>query len=261
MEPKLSDLIELACSAGKILRDGYGTNIRVERKGTIDLVTEIDHRSEAFLLDAIQDKFPHHKVITEESAGKKGADDHVWYIDPLDGTINYAHGVPVFSVSVAYVQEGQLFLGVVYDPMMDECFSAELGEGAWLNGRPLGVCATSELKNSLLVTGFFYDVWTNPDNNLNFFSEFTLKSQGVRRIGSAAIDLAYVAAGRFDGYWELRLNPWDLAAGGLIAREAGALVTSIHGDVDLLQPPYSIIAATPRLHPQMMDILNKGEAG
>ena len=256
MEPKLSDLIKMARSVGEIQRDGYGKNIQVEYKGAIDLVTEVDHRSEAFLLDAIQQKFPHHKVITEESDGLQGADEQVWYIDPLDGTVNYAHGIPIFSVSLAYTRKDQLIFGVVYDPMRDECYSAECGKGAWLNGRPLGVSAASELKHSLLVTGFYYDSWTNPDNNLDHFTNFTLQTQGVRRLGSAAIDLCYVAAGRFDGYWELRLNAWDIAAGGLIAREAGALVTDIHGDTNLLNQPYSILATTPSLHPQMLAVLH-----
>jgi myo-inositol-1(or 4)-monophosphatase len=258
MEPKLSDIVEMAREAGDILRQGYGTNLRVERKGTIDLVTEIDYRSESFLLEAIHEKFPEHKVLTEESDGLQGGDGHIWYLDPLDGTINYAHGIPIFSVSIAYARENQLVLGVVYDPMRDECFSAERGNGAWLNGRPLGVSAVSELEHSLLVTGFYYDTWTNPDNNLDHFVNFTLKTQGVRRLGSAAIDLCYVAAGRFEGYWELRLNAWDIAAGALIAQEAGALVTDIHGQDNLLTKPYSIVAAAPNVHPKMLEVLQNG---
>jgi len=258
MEPKLSDLIEMARAAGGILRQDYGKSIRVEQKGTIDLVTEVDFRSEAYLLEAIQQKFPNHKVLTEESDGLQGSEGHIWYIDPLDGTINYAHGIPIFSVSIAYAQENQLVMGVVYDPMRDECFSAQRGQGAWLNGQPLKVSAVSELGQSLLVTGFYYDTWTNPDNNLNHFVNFTLKTLGVRRLGSAAIDLCYVAAGRFEGYWELRLNAWDIAAGALIAQEAGALVTDIHGQDNILEQPYSIIAATPNIHPQMMTVLRNG---
>ncbi len=258
MEPTLNDVIEIARAAGQILKEGYGENFRVEKKGTIDLVTEVDHRSEKFLLNTIQAKYPRHKVLTEESGEQPGDDDHVWYIDPLDGTINFAHGIPIFSVSIAFTRGNQLELGVVYEPMREECFYAQRGKGAWLNGQPLGVSEASELEHSLLVTGFYYDTWTNPVNNLDHFVNLTLKSQGVRRLGSAAIDLAYVAAGRFDGYWELRLNAWDIAAGALIAREAGALVTDIDGDLDLLQSPYSVIASTPKIHPQMLAVLNDG---
>lgn len=257
MQPKLSDLVEFAKGAGNILREGYGKNIQVKHKGTIDLVTDIDHRSEAYLLDAIHNRFPAHKVITEEGQGVQGSNEHIWYIDPLDGTVNYAHGIPVFSVSIAYAKGDELTLGVIYDPILGQCFSAQRGRGAWLNGQPLGVSVETKLENSLLVTGFYYDTWTNPENNLDHFANFTLKTQGVRRFGSAAIDLAYVAAGRFEGYWELRLNAWDIAAGGLIAREAGAIVTDIHGDPNILQPPYSIMAATPEIHPKMLKILQE----
>lgn len=256
MEPTLTDLVEIARSAGKILRDGYGENFQVEHKGTIDLVTEIDHRSEKYLLETIQGKYPHHTVLTEESGKQPGDGEHIWYVDPLDGTINFAHGIPIFCVSIGYAIGNQAELGVVYDPMRDECFYARRGAGAWLNGQPLGVSAVSELKHSLLVTGFYYDTWTNPENNLDHFVNLTLKTQGVRRLGAAAVDLAYVAAGRFDGYWELRLNAWDIAAGALIAREAGAMVTDIHGDLDILQPPYSIIACTPKIHAPILDVLH-----
>lgn len=259
MEPTIHDVIAIARAAGDILREGYGKKFQVENKGAIDLVTEFDHRSEEFLLRTLKKKFPGHKLITEESGEQPGAEDHVWFLDPLDGTVNFAHGIPIFSVSIGYAVENQLELGVVYEPMRDECFFAQRGEGAWLNDQPLGVSAASKLEHSLLVTGFHYDTWTNPDNNLNHFVNFTLKSQGVRRLGSAAIDLSYVAAGRFDGYWELRLNAWDIAAGALIAREAGATVTDINGDPDLLLSPYSVIASTPDLHPQLLAVLHEGK--
>ncbi len=257
MQPKITDLIEMARGAGAIIKEGFGSQIRVEYKGEIDLVTEIDHRSEAYLLDELQRRFPGHRVETEESSGLDGSDGHVWYLDPLDGTVNYAHGIPIFCVSIAYAQGNDLKLGVVYDPMMDECFYAERGKGAWLDGRPLGVSSAPELKSSLLVTGFYYDTWTNPDNNLDHFGDLMLKTQGVRRLGSAAIDLCYVAAGRFDGYWELRLNPWDLAAGALIVQEAGGIVTDVHGDDNYFRTPYSVLAANPNIHPQMVEVLNK----
>jgi len=255
VQPKISDLIELARGAGEILRDGFGRGIQVEHKGEINLVTELDRRSEAYLLSELRRRFSGHRVVTEESRGLEGDDGHIWYIDPLDGTVNYTHGIPIFSVSLACAQGNDLLFGVVYDPMRDECFYAERGKGAWLDGRPLGVSSALEIRTCLLVTGFSYDSWTNPDNNLNHFADFTLRTQGVRRLGSAALDLCYVAAGRFDGFWELRLNAWDVAAGALIAQEAGAVVTDIQGEPEYFRKPFSILAANPHIHPKMVEVL------
>ncbi|HSF80521.1 MAG TPA: inositol monophosphatase family protein [Anaerolineales bacterium] len=257
MRPTLIEIETLARRAGEILRAGYGRRHQVNHKGIIDLVTEIDHRSEAFLLDEIRRNYPDHQVLAEESGASAGEDCCQWYIDPLDGTVNYAHGVPIFCVSLAYQEAGKMHLGVVYDPLQDECFSAEQGVGAWLNGKELQVSMASDLNQSLLVTGFPYDVRTNPENNLDNFRRFSLLSQGVRRLGSAALDLCYVAAGRFDGFWEIRLNPWDVAAGALIAQEAGAKVTNIQGSPDYLSQPQSILAANPNLHPLMLEVLEK----
>jgi myo-inositol-1(or 4)-monophosphatase len=173
-------------------------------------------------------------------------------VDPLDGTVNYAHDVPFFSISIAFQMEGELRLGAVYDPLRDECFSAEQGKGAWLNGTPIQVSGAQDLLHSLLVTGFPYDIRENPVNNLDNYARLSLLTQGVRRMGSAALDLAYVACGRFEGYWELRLNPWDVAAGGLIAQEAGAIVTDMHGKPDFISKPQSILAATPQIHALML---------
>ena len=194
MMPVLKDLEHLARAAGDILRASFGQRLRVDHKGVIDLVTEADHRSEAYVLGEIQRRFPGHKIIAEESGELAGIDGQVWYIDPLDGTINYAHGVPIFSVSIAYAQTGKTRLGVVYDPLRDECFSAADGQGAWLNGQPISVSAAQTLDQALLVTGFPYDIRTNPVNNLDNYALFALKSQGVRRPGSAALELCYVAA-------------------------------------------------------------------
>ena len=260
MIPTLDDLILLARQAGVILRYGFGRRHRVESKShRIDLVTEVDRRSEAFLLEQIRRRFPGHRILSEES-GLNGKGEALWLVDPLDGTVNYAHGVPIFSVSLAYAEAGRVRLGVVYDPMRDECFAAERGRGAWLNGRPIRVSQTRRLGESLLVTGFPYDVWENPENNLDHFARFAVRTRGVRRLGSAALDLCYVAAGRFDGYWEIRLQPWDVAAGGLIAAEAGALVTNLRGGEDYLSPPQSIVAANPHLHPQMLAVLHEKDA-
>ncbi len=257
MPPTQAELVDLAKKAGEILRAGYGNQHQVTYKGEIDLVTETDRQSEAFLLGEIRRRYPQHAVIAEESGGMSGQACCKWYIDPLDGTVNFAHGIPIFSVSLAYVQDGDIRLGVVYDPMRDECFSAEAGGGAWLNGELLRVSGALELDQSLLVTGFPYDIRTNPHTNLDLYARFAMLSQGVRRLGSAALDLCYVAAGRFDGYWEIRLSPWDLAAGVLIAREAGALVSDLQGGQNYLQPPYSILAATPAVYPQMLRVFRE----
>lgn len=249
----------MARQAGKILRDGYGQDIQVSQKGVIDLVTEVDKRSEKFLLDSIQRRYPQHRIMAEESGELYGEDCCIWYIDPLDGTVNYAHQVPVFTVSIAYQEGGATMLGVVYDPMRDELFSAERGVAAKLNGKQITVSDTHDLDHSLLATGFPYDIRTNPKTNLDNFNLFALRCQGIRRLGSAALDLCYVACGRYDGFWELRLSAWDIAAGGLIAEAAGALVTGIHGEPDYLAPPQSILAANPLLHSAMLDVLNEGE--
>lgn len=257
MLPTLPDLESLARRAGDILRAGYEGEHQVDYKGAIDLVTEVDHQSEDFLLGEIQRLFPGHQIVSEEAGLLPGSDIHQWYVDPLDGTVNYAHGVPFFCVSIAYARGGTINLGVVYDPLRDELFSAEKGLGAFLNGRRLQVSRVAELERSLLVTGFPYDAWSSPRNNLEYFGRFARMTQGVRRLGSAALDLCYVGAGRLDGYWELTLNPWDVAAGGLVAAEAGARVTSLDGKADYLAPPCSLLVASPALHPKMWAILQE----
>ena len=254
--PLLTDLERMARQAGSILSLGYEKNIQVDYKGEIDLVTEIDRRSEEFILGEISRQFPSHSVMAEETGGIDGSDEHLWIVDPLDGTVNYAHGVPFFSVAIAYAYRGELILGAVYDPMRDEMFLAEKGRGAWLNGRLLKVKEVPDLSHSLLVTGFPYDVRTTSNNNLDNYARFALNSQGVRRLGSAALDLCYVGAGRFDGYWELSLHAWDLSAGGLVATEAGARVTDIYGNVNFFKPPLSVVAANPVLHGKILQELN-----
>jgi myo-inositol-1(or 4)-monophosphatase len=249
--PTLPDLEHMARQAGQILLAGYEKDHQVDYKGVIDLVTEVDRESEAFLVGEVQRRFPGHHILAEESGDIAGHAEHSWLIDPLDGTVNYAHGVPVFSVSIAYAHHGQVTLGAVYDPMRDELFSAARGHGAHLNGRRLAVARAQELKKSLLVTGFPYDAWNSPRDNFANFVKFAKLTQGVRRLGSAALDLCYVAAGRFDGFWELALNPWDVAAGGLVAEEAGAKVTNVDGGPDYINPPQSVLAANPVLHEKM----------
>jgi myo-inositol-1(or 4)-monophosphatase len=257
MQPTLSDLERLARQAGEILRLGYEQEHQVNYKGAIDLVTEVDHQSEAVLLGEIQRLFPGHRIISEEIGLVPGSPGDQWYVDPLDGTVNYAHGVPFFSISIAYAQNGSVRLGVVYDPLRDELFAAESDHGARLNGRRLQVSTATELRRSLLVTGFPYDAWSTPRNNLEYYGRFAKLTQGVRRMGSAALDLCYVAAGRFDGYWELSLKPWDIAAGSLVAQEAGATVTNAEGQPNFITPPCSALAAPPAIHAKMKAVLDE----
>jgi myo-inositol-1(or 4)-monophosphatase len=255
MQPTLSYVENLARHSGAILRAGYDKEHQVGYKGVIDLVTEVDHQSEKFLLGEVQKDFPGHHIFSEETGIIQGNAENVWYIDPLDGTVNYAHHIPIFCVSIAYASGGGVTLGAVYDPMRDEMFLAERGKGSLLNGRSLRVSLVTELQRSLLVTGFPYNAWNTPQDNFDNFVKFGKLSQGVRRLGSAALDLCYVAAGRFEGFWEMALNPWDVAAGGLIAEEAGARVTSITGEADYLSSPQSVVASTPGIHARMLDEL------
>ena len=254
-KPKLTDLEKLAKEAGKILRAGYNKTHQVEYKSTIDPVTEVDRQIEEFLLKSILDKFPTHHILAEENGVIEGNNDHIWYIDPLDGTVNYAHNIPIFCVSIAYAYKRDLRLATVYDPMRDELFSAERGQGAWMNGVPIRASQVTELKRSLLVTGFPYDMWETPNDNLDDYGHFAKLTQGVRRLGAAALDLCYVGAGRFEGFWEHSLQPWDVAAGGLIAEEAGAKVTNIKGGKDYVSQPVSILAAPSALHEKMMAVI------
>jgi len=258
MQPTIQEIESLARQAGEILRAGVGHTHQVDFKGAIDLVTEVDRRSEAYLLGEIRRNYPQHRILAEESGAQSGDPCCIWLVDPLDGTVNYAHGVPIFAVSIAFQQDGETLLGAVYDPMRDECFTAQRGLGAWLNGFPVRASYTAELNDSLLVTGFPYDVRTNPDNNLDRFTRLSLLTRGVRRLGSAALDLCYVACGRVDGFWEIRLSPWDVAAGALVAQEAGAQVSNLGGGADFLSRPQSIVAANPRLHPLLLAALQTG---
>lgn len=251
-KPTIQQLEHLALQAGAILRDGYNKEHQITYKGVIDLVTEVDRASEDYLLGEIKRQWPGSYILSEESGVTKGDEEHAWYVDPLDGTVNYAHHIPIFSISLGYAYKGQMHLGVVYDPMRDEMFAGERGQGAWLNGHPIHVSDVSELQKSLLVTGFPYDAWNTPQDNFANFIHFGKLTQGVRRLGSAALDACYVAAGRFDGFWEISLKPWDVAAGGLIAEEAGAKVTNINGELDYLSTPQSIVATSPGLHSRIL---------
>ncbi|HET7011523.1 MAG TPA: inositol monophosphatase family protein [Anaerolineales bacterium] len=257
--PSLQDryerAVELARQAGALLRAGLGSVETIEHKGAIDLLTEYDLRSERLLVDGLRQSFPDDPILAEEGGGAQGA--RRWLIDPLDGTTNFAHGLPHFSVSLAYAEGGDIRLGVVFDPARSELFHAIQGGGAFLNQARLRVSSTASLDRALLVTGFPYDIRTADETNLELFSKMALRAQGLRRLGSAALDLAYVAAGRFDGYWELRLSPWDWAAGILLVREAGGRVTRLSGEEDIFRPPTSIIASNRLIHQAMLEALEE----
>ena len=256
MRPTLQDVIELARKAGEILQSGVGTDLKIRHKGRIDLVTKIDQLSEDFLVGEIKGRFATHTIFTEETGHHQGHADYCWYIDPLDGTANYAHGIPIYCVSIAYAEDQRIQLAVVLDPSRPECFSAEFGKGAWLNGQPIHVSSNTELVECILETGFPYhtESWRN---NLDNFSRFFYEAQSVRRFGSAALDLCYVAAGRADGYWQIESHPWDIAAGALLVQEAGGVVTDLDGDSNYLKEPYCVVAANSQIHPKMLKVLHQ----
>ncbi len=244
--------------AGAIQRSRFGHEIEVRHKGEIDLVTEVDRACEDAILATLRARFPDHDIVTEETAIERTGSRFLWFIDPLDGTTNFTHGYPFFCASVALAVDGEVVAGAVFDPIKDELFTAERGAGAYLNGRRLAVSRSQELLQSLLVTGFPYDLRTNPHNNFAEFVNFHLRARAVRRAGAAALDCAWVAAGRLDGYWELRAKPWDVGAGALIVREAGGRVTTAAGEADFLGRD-SIVASNGKIHEQMLRVLREGE--
>ena len=249
--------VEAAREGGKFLIQNLGKvgEIRQKAGQEKNLVTEIDKRSEEIVIDIIRKHYPQHDILAEESGSAKGrASDYRWVIDPLDGTTNFTHGFPAFCVSIGLEVKGELLAGAIYDPNADEMFTAEKGKGAFLNGKRIHVSPVSSLRQSLMITGFPYNVADNPNHAIEHFVNFILDAQGVRRMGSAALDLAYVAAGRCEGFWEVSLNPWDMAAGGLLVMEAGGKLSDFSGK------PFSIyrkeIAASNGLvHDQMLTVL------
>jgi myo-inositol-1(or 4)-monophosphatase len=243
-----------AREAGALLRERIDDRHTVQYKGEINIVTEADKLSEALIVERIRTSFPDHGILAEESPEMAKSSGFRWIIDPLDGTTNYSHGYPVFCVSIALEVEGEIRFGAVYNPMLDELFTAEKGAGAFLNGRPLKVSRTSELSRSLLATGFPYDIREDRNNNINYFEAMALNAQAVRRAGSAALDLAYLATGRFDGFWELKLMPWDMAAGWLLVEEAGGVVTDLRGNPFSLRSPH-ILGSNGLIHGEMSRLL------
>jgi myo-inositol-1(or 4)-monophosphatase len=244
---------EIAREAGRLLLDRFGTGFSVAHKGVVNLVTDVDLAAEALIVSRIREAFPGHSILAEERHAETRGSGITWVIDPLDGTTNYAHGFPVFSVSIAVEIEGTIEWGVVFDPSRNELFEARRGGGATCNGALLEVSKTAVLVKSLLATGFPYDIHTSR-SNLDNFCGFAIKAQGIRRAGSAALDLCYVAAGRFDGFWELKLNPWDCAAGSLIVQESGGAVTGFKGQ-PLSIYAGEIVASNGLIHREMLEVL------
>ena len=248
--------IRVAQDAGCLIRDRVGTRLNVAHKGEIDLVTDVDLASEKLIREAIATHYPRHQILGEEEGLAETNSDYRWIIDPLDGTSNYAHGFPVFCVSIALEHRGVMILGVVYDPMRGELFSAERSGGATLNHKTIRVSTTPKLSSSMLATGFPYDIRTARLTNLDHWSSFAMHSQALRRCGSAALDLCYVACGRFDGFWELSLNPWDMAAGALIVQEARGRITDFSGGEFSIYKP-EVVASNGEIHPEMLSLIEQ----
>jgi myo-inositol-1(or 4)-monophosphatase len=249
---------EAAEEAGKFLTQNLGKvkDIQLKDGQEKNLVTEIDKHAEEIIVRIIKKHFPQHDILAEESGEKFASkSDYKWVIDPLDGTTNFTHGFPVFCVSIALEYKGEIILGVIYDPNLDELFAAEKGNGAFLNGKRIKVSSINSLSKSLLVTGFPYNITENPNHAIEHFINFLMHSQAVRRMGSAAIDLAYVAAGRYEGFWEIDLHPWDMAAGLILVQEAGGTVSDFSGK------PFSIykqemLATNGLIHSAMQNVLS-----
>ena len=226
----LATAVEIVVRAGDIQRQGQQTGFRIDKKGAIDLVTEVDLACERMCREVIAERFPDHGILAEELGGPGEGATHRWVFDPLDGTTNYAHGLPIFCASLALEIDGRAAVAAIYDPSRQELFTAERGTGAFLNGAAVRPSGTSALLDALLVTGFPYDIHRRTDEMIRLFAAFLGTARAVRRLGSAALDLCYVAAGRFDGFWEQYLKPWDVAAGALIVEEAGGRVTGMDGE-------------------------------
>ncbi len=245
--------------AGALLREYHQRGVQAEYKGEIDLVTEADRASERLILDRIRAAYPAHAILSEESGANQQTSRYEWIADPLDGTTNFAHGFPAFSVTLALLVDSVLELGVTYDPLRDELFTARRGQGAQLNDRAIHVSNTAVLDRALLCTGFPYDRRTNPLNNTRQFEALLMQSQAVLRVGSAALDLAYVACGRLDGFWEFRLSPWDMAAGVLLVNEAGGHTSEPDGS-PVRQWSGRIVASNGLFHAEMIEVLAQSES-
>jgi myo-inositol-1(or 4)-monophosphatase len=253
----LKDLISISKEAGDLIRSRFRTSLNLEFKtNESDLVTEVDKASEKIIVDFIKKKYPSHGIITEEGGSSSSKSEYNWVVDPLDGTVNYAHGLPIFSASIGIQKNEATIAGVVYDIMQDIIYSAELNAGAYENNKKIKVNDNDNLRYALLVTGFPYDIRENPENALGKFAAFTKASRGIRRLGSAAIDFCYVAKGVFDGFWEVHLKPWDMCAGKLIVEEAGGLVTDFDGNkINIFSK--KILASNGKIHEAMIEVLSQ----
>ncbi|MCP4704529.1 MAG: inositol monophosphatase [candidate division Zixibacteria bacterium] len=245
-----------AIEAGKLLLKRVGKKNKISFKGRVNLVTEADLASEKLIVKAIKNKFPDHSILTEEKASVEKDSDFRWIIDPLDGTTNYAHGFPFWSVSIALEFKGKIIVGVVFDPLRNELFYARKNGGAFLNRKRLCVSNQRRLDKALLATGFPYDIRVSENDNLNFFNRFAKAARGVRRAGSAALDLCYLACGRFDGFWEQKLHPWDTAGGKIIVEEAGGKITNFNGKKYSIYDDY-ILGSNRKIHNQMIKVLSE----
>lgn len=253
----LNEAKEAALKAGRMLRENINTATEIFFKGAVDLVTDLDNRSQRMIFDHLSSRFPDHDFMGEEGLKEDRGAEFRWIIDPLDGTTNYAHGFPIFTVSIAFEANGDVLLGLVYDPMREEMFSAVRGQGAFLNGESIHVSSVQDLDKSLVATGFPYDLRESDVNNIDHFNNFLLRVQAIRRCGSAAMDLCYVACGRFDGFWELKLNPWDMAAGALIVQEAEGRVSDFDNRAFRIFGS-EILATNGLIHDQMLEVLQPG---
>jgi myo-inositol-1(or 4)-monophosphatase len=254
--------IEAALEAGKFLTQSIGKIKTVETKlgQERNLVTEIDRKSEELIIGMIRKEYPDHDFLAEESGSHDQKSEYRWIIDPLDGTLNFTHSVPLFSVSIALEVRGEIVVGVVYEPNLGELFTAEKGKGAFLNKKPIRVSTVDKLIESMVVTGFPYTIQNNPGNAVEHFVNFLMSAQGVRRLGSAAVDLCYVACGRFEAFWEVTLNPWDMAAGVLLVQEAGGRFTDFHGAPSTVYNK-QVLATNGFVHDKVVEILAMGLMG
>jgi myo-inositol-1(or 4)-monophosphatase len=251
----IDKIIQIAKEAGSVIREGFGKNFSVEFKtNELNLVTEIDKESEKLIINFIRKNFPKHSILAEESGKLNEGSEYVWVIDPLDGTTNFAHGLPIFSVSIGVQKNNRTIAGTVYDVMRDIIYAAEINSGAFEGSEKIFISKEENLGRSLLVTGFPYNIRENPESALEKFTAFTLRARGIRRLGSAAIDFCYTAKGVFEGFWEVHLHPWDICAGKLILEEAGGKVTGFDGNpVDIFSK--KILASNGLIHQQMIDVL------
>lgn len=258
MDKYLEEAEEAARKAGKMLRENINTYAEIFYKGAVDLVTDLDNRSQRMIFNHLSSRFHDHDFMGEEGLSEDRGVEFRWIIDPLDGTTNYAHRFPIFTVSIALEWKKEVVLGLVYDPMREEMFSAVKGKGALLDGKGIHVSSVDDLDKSLVATGFPYDLRQSRVNNIDHFNNFLLRVQALRRCGSAAMDLCYVACGRFDGFWELKLNPWDMAAGSLIVQEAGGRISDfMDGEFSIFGS--EILASNGLIHNQMVEVLALGK--